>query len=117
MKRVYIFSFDAYSSAFDIQKLFSFLNSSSCFINWRSAGLPGTVILASKHNLAQVSEVLRNHMTGRQFIVTEINSNSINGWLNQSLWDFISNPPEAPPQEGPGLGIGSLASLFGPPKN
>lgn len=106
MKRIYIFSYDPMSFGFNPQKLFDFLNSSGIFFNWRTPGLPGTVILVSEYNLQQVSDSLRTHMSGLPFMVTETNTASVSGWMPNNIWDFISNPPDPPVndavQTGPG---------------
>jgi len=107
VKRLFLMSFDP-TGSLNISLLFAFINAMPQVLNWRAPGLPGTVLLASRLGVRDLAELLRGHMGGYKFLLLEIGTNSIDGWVEQATWDFVWDPPELPPVKNP-AGFGLLS--------
>jgi hypothetical protein len=97
MKRIFIFSYDPFIT--NVDSLFNFLNGSPDILNWRYPSMPGTVFLVSRLDVVGVGVAIHQHMAGLNYYVAEVSAHSIQGWGQQQIWDFLSNPPELPPQD------------------
>ena len=107
----YLFLFCATCSPRGVHAI---LNATDAIHNWVSP-FPYSAILVSNLDTRELSAILRRQLNGKWFIVAQIDSQSINGWLPGDFWQFVNNPDEAslahllPDQPAPPSGgIGGL---------
>jgi hypothetical protein len=108
MKRLFLLSFDPFKT--DTSRLFEYLNLSPSVLNWRSPGLPGTILIITRLSIPAISDMLRVHMNGLLFMISEISIHNTHGWMYQDIWTFIKEMPDPPP--APGLSP-PVPGLFG----
>lgn len=109
----YLFTFSATCSQTGVHAI---LNSTDAIHNWVSA-FPHSAILVSKLDTRDLCAILRRQLNGAWFVVAQIDSQSIDGWLPGDFWQFVNNPAEASlagllPQQ-PSPPPGGLAGLVG----
>ena len=59
------------------------------------APFPYAAILVSRLDVHDLASVLRGRLPDVWFMVTEVNPQSVNGWLPGDLWLYVNNPYEA----------------------
>ena len=59
--------------------------------NW-FAFLPSAIVMISEEDVHKLSLIIRERFSNMNFILTKIERNENNGWLNKAVWDFINNP-------------------------
>ena len=59
------------------------------------APFPYAAILVSRLDVQDLASVLRGRLPDVWFMVTEVNPQSVNGWLPADLWLYVNNPYEA----------------------
>ena len=59
------------------------------------APFPYAAIVVSKLNVQDICAVLRQRLPGVWFVVTEMNSHTVQGWLPQNLWEYVNAPQQA----------------------
>ena len=110
----YLFTYSATCSQTGIHAM---LNATDAIHNWVSA-FPHSAILVSNLDTRELSAILRRQLNGAWFVVAQIDSQSIDGWLPGDFWQFVNNPAEAslahllpdqpaPPSAGYGGLVGS----------
>lgn len=89
---VYMLTFTSQSDVVSRQDVLDFLDTRREVLNWFAA-MPFTIILVSRTTHDVLSEMLRvrfgNDIT---FLLTQIQSHTIDGFINKPVWDFINNP-------------------------
>ena len=114
----YLFTYSAACSQAGVHAI---LNATNAIENW-IAPFPHSAILVSNLDTRELGAILRHHLNGAWFVVTQIDSQLIDGWLPGDMWQYVNNPGEAslaglaphqplPPPPG-GLG-GLLGSTIG----
>ena len=87
----YLFTYSATCSQTGVHAM---LNATEAIHNWVSA-FPHSAILVSNLDTRELSAILRRKLNGAWFVVAQIDSQSIDGWLPDDLWQFVNNPGEA----------------------
>lgn len=107
----YLFTYSATCSPNAVHAM---LNATEAIHNWVAA-FPHSAILVSGLDTRELSAILRRQLNGAWFVVAQIDSQSVDGWLPDDLWQFVNNPGEASlagllPQQPspPPRGIGGL---------
>ena len=59
------------------------------------APFPYAAILISNLNIQDLAAVLRDRLPGIWFMVTELKSDTVQGWLPGNLWEYVNNPQHA----------------------
>ncbi len=70
------------------------LNDTQAVETW-VAPFPYAAILVSKRNVHDLAAVLRDRLPGVWFMVTELNSHAVQGWLPGNLWEYVNDPQQA----------------------
>ena len=83
-----------YSQACTQGQVHSVLNDTEGVQTW-VAPFPYAAILVSTLNTQDLSAILRDRLPGVWFVVTEMNTQSVNGWLPGDLWDYVNDPQKA----------------------
>ena len=85
-RRVYLLSFIV-----DRQFVLDFLDNRPEVLNW-FALFPGTVLVVTRSDLAALTGIIHVSYPWLHFLLAEIKSDQINGWINERVWDFILSP-------------------------
>lgn len=109
-----------YSAACSQAAVHTILNATNAIENW-IAPFPHSAILVSNLDTRELGAILRHHLNGAWFVVTQIDSQLIDGWLPGDMWKYVNSPSEAslakliphqpyppPPPPPPTGGIGGL---------
>ena len=59
------------------------------------APFPYAAILLSKLSLSDIGAVFRDRLPGVWFMVTEMHSHTVQGWLPQNIWEYVNAPQQA----------------------
>ena len=70
------------------------LNDTRAVETW-VAPFPYAAILISKLNTQDIAAVLRDRLPGIWFMVTELKSDTVQGWLPGNLWEYVNDPQHA----------------------
>ena len=70
------------------------LNDTRAVETW-VAPFPYAAILISKLNVQDLAAVLRERLPGIWFMVTELKSDTVQGWLPGNLWEYVNDPQQA----------------------
>ena len=70
------------------------LNDTRAVETW-VAPFPYAAILISKLNTQDIAAVLRDRLPGIWFMVTELKSDTVQGWLPGNLWKYVNDPQHA----------------------
>ncbi len=89
--RPYLF---AYSQACPQAHAHAVLNDTQGVDTW-VAPFPYAAILVSRLSTQDLSAILRERLPGVWFMVTEMSTQSVNGWLPGNLWEYVNNPQQA----------------------
>ena len=84
----------AYSQACHQAHAHAVLNDTQGVDTW-VAPFPYAAILISRLDTQDLSAVLRDRLPGVWFMVTEMNPQSVNGWLPGNLWEYVNDPRQA----------------------
>lgn len=76
--------------------------------------VPLMYIVKSRLGAAILTQKFYPFFEGRLFIVAEINTENVAGWLPPAAWEWFRTP--APPTKNPRPAQGGLLGLFAPPK-
>ena len=68
-----------------------FLDTRREVLNWYRL-FPGTVLIASKTDLPALTGILHVSYPWLWFILSEVDTTRINGFVNLEVWEFINNP-------------------------
>jgi hypothetical protein len=60
-------------------------------LNW-FAVFSNVVLLASRSDLTALTGILQVSLPGLWFVLAEVDSTRVNGWMNREVWDFINTP-------------------------
>ena len=82
------------------------LNDTQAVETWVTP-FPYAAILLSKLNLGDIGVVLRDRLPGMWFMVTEMHSHTVQGWLPRNFWEYVNAPQQARYRK--------LAELMNPP--
>lgn len=71
-----------------------FIDRKSEIVNWIrfSAQFPNAIFLVSELNAEQITDLIHSEFAAGSFIVIKLTRSQKNGYLVQSLWDFINEP-------------------------
>lgn len=90
--KAYMLSFTSKSGNLTRQNILDYLDTRSEVLNWYAV-MPFTIILVSAQTQSTLTELLRlrfgNEIT---FLLAKVESNTINGFINEQVWNFINNP-------------------------
>ena len=87
----YLFTYSAACSQVGVHAI---LNATNAIQNW-IAPFPHSAILVSNLDTRELGAILRHHLNGAWFVVTQIDSQLIDGWLPGDLWQYVNNPDGA----------------------
>lgn len=71
------------------------LNDIDAIGTWVSP-FPYAAIVVSELDVGGLSAVLRERLPGAWFMVAELRSEAVRGWLPGKLWEYVSDPQRAP---------------------
>lgn len=89
---VYLLVFDA--SRLSNSTMTRFLDRIDEVENWISF-LPGTVALISSLGLSRIRDRLLPGLKGEMFLLTSVKPGSKDGWLPETVWEFLNTPQPA----------------------
>lgn len=89
--KAYLF---AYSQACSQAQVHAFLNNSKAVKTW-VAPFPYSAILVSDLNTQDLGAILHSRLADSWFIVTEMNRQTVDGWLPENLWEYVNEPGQA----------------------
>lgn len=84
--RVFILNF-----LIDRPLIVNYLDTRPEVLNW-FAFTPNAVLVASRSDVTALAGLLRVQFPWLLFLISEVNQLSVQGWINNEVWDFISNP-------------------------
>ena len=84
----------AYSQACAPAQVQYLLNDTQAIETW-VAPFPYSAILLSKLNVHDIAAVIRNRLPGVWFMITELKSDGVQGWLPGDLWEYVNDPQQA----------------------
>ncbi|MCY4305332.1 MAG: hypothetical protein OXC62_11255 [Aestuariivita sp.] len=90
--------FFAHSHACPPEYAHRILNDTAAIETWVSP-FPYSAIIVSKLNPHKLAAVLRQRLPNIWLLVTEMNSQDVDGWLPGNLWEFVQNPAQATSQQ------------------
>lgn len=67
------------------------LNDSNAIETWVSP-FPYAAIVISKLNINELGAVIRERLPGVWFMVTELKSGTVQGWIPGDLWQYVNDP-------------------------
>ena len=80
-----------YSAACSQAGVHAVLNATNAIQNW-IAPFPHSAILVSNLDARELGAILRHHLNGAWFVVTQVDRRSIDGWLPGDVWQYVNNP-------------------------
>ena len=83
-----------YSQACTQAQAHEALNNTEGVQTW-VAPFPYSAILVSTLDTQDLCSILRNRLPDVWFMVSEIDPQTINGWLPRELWDYATDPQKA----------------------
>ena len=83
-----------YSQACTQAQAHAVLNDTEGVQTW-VAPFPYSAILVSRLNTQDLSAILRDRLPNVWFMITEMDQQTVNGWLPGNLWDYVNAPQEA----------------------
>ena len=89
--KAYLF---AYSQACSQAQVHAFLNDTNAIKMW-VAPFPYAAILVSDLNTQDLGAILHRRLSDSWFIVTEMNRQTVDGWLPENLWEYVNEPEQA----------------------
>ena len=84
----------AYSQACAPRQVQRLLNDTQAVETWVTP-FPYAAILVSRLDVNDLAAVLRDRLPGVWFMVTELRSDAVQGWLPKELWDYVNSPSDA----------------------
>ncbi len=88
MSKAYILVFDRDYKNFDYLKFHETIKKSKYIITWWHY-IQSCYILISDLSADELSDKIIELMPKNRFLLTQVNLNNSNGWLNEKAWDFI----------------------------
>lgn len=70
------------------------LNDTQAVDTW-VAPFPYAAILLSELSVRDLGAILHDRLPGVWFMVTEMRGHTVQGWLPQSLWEYVNAPQQA----------------------
>ena len=70
------------------------LNHTQAVKTW-VAPFPYAAILVSELDVQDLAAVLRDRIPGIWFMVAELKSDTVQGWLPGNLWEYVNDPQQA----------------------
>ena len=86
--------FFAYSQACMQAQVHALLNDTKAIKTW-VAPFPYAAILVSDLNAQDLGAILHRCLSDSWFIVTEMNRQTVDGWLPGNLWEYVNEPEQA----------------------
>lgn len=83
-----------YSQACTQAEAYAVLNDTQGVQTW-IAPFPHAAILVSSLNVQDLSAILRERLPEVWFMVTEMDHQTVNGWLPENLWEYVNDPQKA----------------------
>ena len=87
----------AHSQACPPERVYGILNDTKAIAAW-IAPFPYSAIVVSDLDTQDLAAVLRQRMPGIWLLVTEMSGSGADGWLPQSLWEYVNNPHQVSAQ-------------------
>ena len=84
----------AYSQACAPPQVQRLLNDTQAVETWVTP-FPYAAILVSRLDVNDIAAVLRDRLPGVWFMVTELRSDAVQGWLPKELWEYVNSPSDA----------------------
>ena len=84
----YLLTYSQACSPMQVQYL---LDDSKAIETWVSP-LPYSAIVVSKLGINDLGSVIRGRIPGVWFMLAELKSDTVQGWLPADLWDYVNNP-------------------------
>ena len=106
-----------YSQACTPTQVQYLLNDTQAIETWVTP-FPYAAIILSKLNVHDLAAVIRNRLPGVWFMMNELNSDTVQGWLPADIWEYVNDPQQAWSRKlfatlapvPPGCGSSSLAA-------
>ena len=83
-----------YSQACTQARAHAVLNDTQEVQTW-VAPFPYAAILVSTLNIQDLTAILRSRLPGVWFMVTEMDHQTVDGWLPGNLWEYVNDPQKA----------------------
>ncbi len=83
-----------YSPVCPQARVHAVLNTTNAIQNW-IAPFPYAAILVSDLTTQELGAILRNHLAGVWFMVTQLDKKLVDGWLPGDFWEYVNNPAQA----------------------
>ena len=120
--KTYLLTYSQACTPIQVQYL---LNDTQAIETWVTP-FPYAAILLSKLSVHDLAAVIRSRLPGVWFMMTELKSDTVQGWLPGDLWEYVNNPqgawsrklfasvavPPAPTYGTPPVGGGFLGGLL-----
>ena len=84
----YLFTYSQACTPIQVQYL---LNDSNAFETWVSP-FPYAAIVVSKLTVHELGAIIRERLPGVWFMVTELHSSTVQGWIPGDLWQYVNDP-------------------------
>ena len=84
--KTFLFSFNVMQIDSEIVR--SRLNAAPEILDWLVLS-SGLILVKSYHDFTDLAERMRNSFPKMQFLVTEVNPDTCDGWMPQPIWDFL----------------------------
>ena len=89
--KTYLFTYSQMCPVWQAQAI---LNTTGAVTTWVQP-FPQAAIIVSTLNAHDLAAVFRSRLGETWFLITELNSAAVNGYLPGNLWQFIQNAPNA----------------------
>lgn len=83
-----------YSQACTPTQVQYLLNDTQAIETWVTP-FPYAAIILSKLNVHDLAAVIRNRLPGVWFMMNELNSDTVQGWLPADIWEYVNDPQQA----------------------
>ena len=83
-----------YSQAYTPTQVQYLLNDTHAVETWVTP-FPYAAILLSRLDVHDLAAVIRSRLPGVWFMMTELKSDSVQGWLPGNLWEYVNDPQQA----------------------
>ncbi|MEK9509444.1 hypothetical protein WI460_14705 [Gemmatimonadota bacterium Y43] len=75
----------------DARFLTTFLDGRPEILNWLIV-MPGMMVVVSRSDLLALTDILHAAFPWLKFMLTEVQSHTVNGFMDNAVWDFVNNP-------------------------
>ncbi len=99
--KAYLFSYSNHCLPWQAQAV---LNDTNAVVTWAQP-LPNAAVLVSNLDVQDLAATFRRRLGETWFLITELNAETVDGFLPANLWSFINNAQATWQSQHPGTAL------------